>query len=405
MDCFQPGQICIFPSPEGEPGLLADRLASGDLPGDIEGVETAFNDVLEANLAEIERTEDASYGDFLDRSSNLPMRDFAVLRVPEGRERESAVQLLQVSGVTHASPNYLLAATGRSDERVSELRKLVAAVPHAPSSRCADGVRVAVVDTGVDEDALAQATGQTSWNLDASFDAFASPGKPPRHGDDSGHGTAVASVINTAAPGARIVSIRVFSNATGTLSSLVNGLLLAACQPDLAVINLSVSGTPGNCGDCGRVAQTGVEIALANLLYAAFRGDPPLTLAAAGNLEGHRPLAFPARADQVVAVGSFEAAMNGTIYTGLDPQRFFLAHDLSTTGTRFKGTSFACALTSGFAARYACAFRSHHCGSWPHETRNGPLRTSLLRRLADSAERAFPSYDPALHGQGLATLP
>jgi subtilisin family serine protease len=404
VDCFQPGQICVFPSPEGEPGQFADLLASGDLPADFEGVETTFGDVLEANLAALERSDGVSYGSFVEHSSSLPMRDFAVLRVREGREHESAAQFLQVHGVGYAAPNYLLAATGSRGETIDELRKLVAAVPRAPSPRCGDNVRVAVVDSGVDEEALAETTDQPGWTLNASFDAFASPGRPVRPGDDSGHGTAVATIINTAAPGARLVSIRVFSHAAGTLSSLVNGLLLAACLPDVAVINLSVSGTPGNCGDCGRVAQTGVEIALGKLLSAAFRGDPPLVLAAAGNREGPRPLAFPASSEEVVAVGSFEAATNGTVYTGLDPQRFFLAHDLSAARTRFKGTSFACALTSGFAARYACAFRNSSCGSWPHQATQGQLRPLLRHRLIDTADRTYPGYDPTLHGQGLATL-
>jgi hypothetical protein len=62
VDCFQPGQICIFPNPEGEPGQLADLLARGDLPADFEGVETTFDDVLEANLAALERSESVSYG-------------------------------------------------------------------------------------------------------------------------------------------------------------------------------------------------------------------------------------------------------------------------------------------------------------------------------------------------------
>jgi hypothetical protein len=404
VDCFQPGQICIFPSPKGEPGQLADRVASGDLPADVEDVETTFGDVLEENSAALERSEGALYGAFRDRSSNLPMRDFAVLRVPEGREQESAARLLQLSEVAYAAPNYLLAATGGRSDTIDELRTLVSAVHRAPSSKCGDGVRVAIVDSGVDEEALAEASGQPGWTVDASFDAFASPGRPFRQGDDSGHGTAVATIINAAAPGARLVSIRVFSNAAGTLSSLVNGLLLAACLPDLAVINLSVSGTPGKCGDCGRVAQTGVEIALGNLLSAAFHGDPPLALAAAGNRPGTRPLAFPASAVGVVAVGSLEAVTSGTVYTGLDPQRFFIAHDLSTTGTRFKGTSFACALTSGLAARYACAFRNASCGSWPHQASQGSLRLLLQRRLVDTADRAYPDYDPALHGQGVATL-
>jgi subtilase family protein len=404
VDCFQPGQICVFPSPEGEPGQLADRLESGDLPGDVEGVESTFNDVLRANLPAVEVSQSTSYRDFVDRASSMPMRDFAVLRVPEGRELESAGQLLKLAEVGYSSPNYYIAAAGGREETIEELRQLAAAVPRAPSPDCARGVLVAVVDSGVDEEALAEATGQPGWRLDSSFDAFASPGRPMREGDDSGHGTAVATIINMTAPGARLIAVRVLNNSTGTLSSLVNGLLIAACVPGLTLINMSVSGTPGRCGDCGRVAETGVELALGRLLSATFHGDPPLVLAAAGNREGIRPLAFPASSGEVVAVGSYEATTSGTVYTSLDPDRFFLAHDFRATAKRFQGTSYACALTTGYAARYARAFRNRRCGSWPQPPTPGPLRPFLQQRLADTADRNYPTYDKAQHGQGLARL-
>jgi len=196
----------------------------------------------------------------------------------------------EAAGGGFASPDYLLAAAGTRSNALHDLESLVAAVPSAPAPICGQGVRVAIVDSGVDPEILNDLRSQSrnsrasTHALQASLDAFASPSSVPRTGDDSGHGTAVAAIVQAVAPAVSLVSIRVFSHRLGTLSSLVNGLLLLASFPDeIAIANLSLSGTPGNCGECGRTAKTGVELALATLLIpAAFRGNPPLILAAAG---------------------------------------------------------------------------------------------------------------------------
>jgi len=131
-----------------------------------------------------------------------------------------------------------------------------------------------------------------------------------------------------------------------------------------------------------------------------------LILAAAGNLEGPRPLAFPASCPSVVAVGSYEAATNGTTYTGIDPDRFYLADDFSMTSqTRFKGTSFACALTTGIAARYACTLQpTTPCAQGTQPVAGGRMRDYLESRLAATADRSYSEYDRSRHGQGKATL-
>jgi hypothetical protein len=407
MDCYQPGRVCVFPNPEGEPGSLTERLSTGDVEADYDGVETMFTDVLDANLGDLEGHEAFPYPEFRDRSAALPMRDFSVLRVREGREHEASEQFARIDGVGFASPDYLLATTGGLTDRLQDLKQLIALVPHPAAPFCGRGVRVAIMDSGVDPAVLAQLNGHPGWSdpLEVSLDAFASASSIPRKGDDSGHGTAVAAIVNATAPSAALVSIRVFSHGSGTLSSLVNGLLLLASVPDVAIANLSLSGTPGNCGECGRTSKTGVEIALATLFTAAFRGDPPLVLAAAGNLEGTRPLAFPASCPTVIAIGSYEAATNGTTYTGIDPNHFYLANDFSTTQTRFKGTSFACALTTAIAARYACALQpGAACARAAAKGPRGSSRSYLENRLSKTADRSYAAYDSVHHGQGRASF-
>ena len=107
MDCYQPGRVCLFPSPsnDGRSGVVRDRLESGHLDFEYDGVETSFDEVLEANLRQAERDE--AYEDLerlMTGAKRLPVRDFSVLRVPEGGEEDAAHRLAQLWASTSQAP-------------------------------------------------------------------------------------------------------------------------------------------------------------------------------------------------------------------------------------------------------------------------------------------------------------
>ncbi len=107
------------------------------------------------------------------------------------------------------------------------------------------GVRVAVIDSGIDADhpMLGDCVDQESA-IDFSVDgdgAVVSTVGP--HGDQFGHGTAVAGIIHTLAPEARITSVRVLGpNLSGKAASFHAGLSWAVDE-GFDVVNLSLGTT------------------------------------------------------------------------------------------------------------------------------------------------------------------
>ena len=107
------------------------------------------------------------------------------------------------------------------------------------------GVRVAVIDTGVDADHPWLA-GKNASAVSASygiklFEDGQIDIEPCEPMDVCGHGTAAAAQIHQIAPGADLVSIRVLSESRqGSSEALVTALQWAADQ-DIHVVNMSLS--------------------------------------------------------------------------------------------------------------------------------------------------------------------
>ena len=106
------------------------------------------------------------------------------------------------------------------------------------------GVRVGVIDSGIDNDHPAIAGHVTQWaafmeGRDGKiYESFAP------HEDTFGHGTACADIIRRLAPEAELTSVRVLGVRNTTKSSVfVHGLRWAIEKGDLQVINLSLGST------------------------------------------------------------------------------------------------------------------------------------------------------------------
>ncbi|MGB8860783.1 MAG: S8 family serine peptidase [Ilumatobacteraceae bacterium] len=121
--------------------------------------------------------------------------------------------------------------------------ELMQVTPHwAWGGATGDGVRVAVIDSGIDADHPALegcVDQQTSVCFEIRSDGAVEPVAGP-HADAYGHGTACASIIHQIAPGAAISSLRVLgSGNTGKVAQFVAGLSWAIDE-GFDIINLSL---------------------------------------------------------------------------------------------------------------------------------------------------------------------
>ena len=117
---------------------------------------------------------------------------------------------------------------------------------HAASTNVGAGVKVAVLDTGVDT-SHSMFTGRlapsSEWKDFVGNDANPQEVNANTTPNAFGHGTAVAGIITQVAPRATILPIRVLSpNGSGTLDSVVQGIYWAA-DKGAQIINLSLGST------------------------------------------------------------------------------------------------------------------------------------------------------------------
>ncbi len=229
------------------------------------------------------------------------------------------------------------------------------------------GVKVAVVDTGVDprhEDLPKLLDGHDFISGDANAD------------DGNGHGTFVAGVIAAQRNNGRgiagvsrasIMPVRVLnSRGFGRDSDIARGIRWAANE-GADIINMSLGG-----GRSGRLLKDAVR-------YATNQGS--LVIAASGNSGGTRPM-YPAAYPQVIAVGATDIHDQMTWFTDHGPWLDVVAPgvDIASTvpGNRYAigaGTSFSSPLVAGSAA---LALSQHR--RWSVEQ----LRAAVLRGAADA---------------------
>ena len=127
--------------------------------------------------------------------------------------------------------------------RISPARRVPEMTPSwAWGGATGAGIRVAVVDSGIDADhpyleGCVDEEAGVAFEMDAEGQAIAVHGA---HRDLFGHGTACASIIHQLAPAARLTSVRVLgTNNTAKAAQFIGGLEWAVAQR-FDVINLSL---------------------------------------------------------------------------------------------------------------------------------------------------------------------
>jgi len=216
-------------------------------------------------------------------------------RIPDGRATAEVIRELEADqAVRSVQPNYVYT----TQEQASEPSGLQYAnaklhVLQAQKLSRGSGVRVAVIDSGVDVDHP-----ELVGDVEASFDALASREKPHSHGTGVASLIAAHAQLNGVAPAARLLAVRAFAantdgkGTTGTTFAILKGLDWSIAQ-HAQVINMSFGGPPD-------------PLTARTLAQAARQGI--VLVAAAGNSGQRSRPQFPADDPNVIAVAATDAS-------------------------------------------------------------------------------------------------
>lgn len=216
------------------------------------------------------------------------------------------------------------------------------------STATGSGVKVCIVDTGIDQDhpdLVANIVGGRNFVVNGRK-AF-----PNKWDDDNGHGTHVAGTIAAAdntigvvgvAPQARLLGAKVLnSQGSGYLSDVLAGIDWCS-QQDAAIISMSLGTT--------------VHVdALEQSVNAAY-ANGAVIIAAAGNDYGG-PVNYPAAYSAAMAVAATDSSDNRASFSNIGPQVEISGPGVSIPSTwkgggyaTISGTSMATPHVSGVAA-------------------------------------------------------
>jgi subtilisin family serine protease len=231
------------------------------------------------------------------------------------------------------------------------------------------GVTICVLDTGLAQASPARNSSSYSSQSLYSYDLLNnSKGVPD---DGNGHGSSVSWIIHDIAPDSDLVILRVANDQGRSQEWDAVAAIFVALSVRADLINFSLEFGLGTtaCRSCGRASQSSKS--------AVFEGSidrcHSLLVAATGN-GGKKEPSYPARFQNVAAIGSINLAKNRSSFSnhGVSHANFFVmpGGELARTGgqadeyigdsvdgTRhFAGTSIACAYATGLIGLYKAAY-------------------------------------------------
>jgi subtilisin family serine protease len=228
--------------------------------------------------------------------------------------------------------------------------------------------------------------------------------------DKVGHGTAMASIINSVAPQANVFSIRI-SDLSPVLWTTMAGICKALFDYQAHIINLSIgfSSLGSRCKSCGMSAQA------RSLVFEKFlwslkelgQGAPfkaPIYVTATGN-DGASKFDHPAAYDSTVAVGSINSKLRRSSFSNYGTQHHHYLvmpggdyDDVKKTFVEWagEGVSGKCLGTSA-AAAYASGMLALYRSDPRYSTQT---RQKFLDQIINNCDRAFQHHNWAEYGAG-----
>jgi hypothetical protein len=268
-----------------------------------------------------------------------------LFRISDGRSFETVRRAFAADGsVRSAQPNFRFflqqqkTTPAEGDQAQYALAKL--RLPEAHKLAHGTGIRVAVIDSGIDTKHR-----ELAGSIVDSFDALASSEGPHIHGTGIAGAIAAHARLMGSAPAAELVAIRAFSgtaNGAQSNSWVILKALDYAARRNARIINMSFAGPKDPLVERGINAE-------------AARGI--VMVAAAGNAGAKSPPLYPAANPNVIAVSAtdaqdhlFQASNRGGHIAVAAPgaEVFLPAPDEKYQMT--SGTSFSAAYVSGVAA-------------------------------------------------------
>jgi subtilisin len=236
------------------------------------------------------------------------------------------------------------------------------------------GVKVAVIDTGIDahHPAVGDVAGYVSIKLvDDEIVEDRSP-----HVDESGHGTACAGIIRSLAPECELYSIKVMGPALIGRGQIFVAGLRWAIEEGMQVCNLSLGST--------RREYFGVLHELADLAY--FR---KVVLVTAAN---NYPMpSFPSVFSSVISVASHDGTDPHSIYYNPDPPVEFGAPGMDVRVPWLNG-GWLTMTGNSFAAPHVAGLIAQILAKHPNLT---PFQVkTVLRALSSNVLHEDAAYEP-----------
>jgi subtilisin family serine protease len=214
---------------------------------------------------------------------------------------EVAIEALKKNpNITNVEPDSIVYALDAELDNSWGVKRIGAGIVH-DSGKNGEGIKIAIIDTGIDRDHPDLDDNIMGGVNFVSIPSWKTP-DPNKWDDDNGHGTHVAGIIaaednNTGvvgvAPGANLYALKVLDR---TGSGYVSDVVMAiqwATENDIQVINMSLGGA--------------YDIFLDAACLLAYYFDRLILVAAAGN---GGSVIYPAAYDSVIAVSATDSDDN-----------------------------------------------------------------------------------------------